>query len=187
LFGFVSYYKGHDIALEAMRLLPDDHHLVILGGSHPRAVGNGLLAALQAALAADPTLASRVRITGFLPDDEVDLYHAAADICLAPYREIELSASGAVTRPLSLGRPVIASRVRAFLDVQDAEECLCLCEPDSAAALSEAVQTLVADPARRDALVAAGARYVERHTWSAVARRTAAIYADMVSARSARQ
>lgn len=37
-FGFLSPYKGFDIAIEALRFLPDDHHLLIFGGLHPQSI-----------------------------------------------------------------------------------------------------------------------------------------------------
>ncbi len=37
-FGFLSPYKGFEIALRALHYLPDDHHLLIFGGVHPQAI-----------------------------------------------------------------------------------------------------------------------------------------------------
>jgi glycosyltransferase involved in cell wall biosynthesis len=37
-FGFLSPYKGFETALEAMRYLPEDHHLLVFGGIHPQAI-----------------------------------------------------------------------------------------------------------------------------------------------------
>jgi glycosyltransferase involved in cell wall biosynthesis len=37
-FGFVSGYKGFETAIEAMRYLPEDHHLLIFGGIHPQTI-----------------------------------------------------------------------------------------------------------------------------------------------------
>jgi len=37
-FGFLSPYKGFETALEALRYLPPDHHLLVFGGTHPQAI-----------------------------------------------------------------------------------------------------------------------------------------------------
>ena len=37
-FGFLSPYKGFETAVEALRYLPEDHHLVVFGGIHPQAI-----------------------------------------------------------------------------------------------------------------------------------------------------
>lgn len=37
-FGFITEYKGFETAIQALRLLPDNHHLLIFGGIHPQAI-----------------------------------------------------------------------------------------------------------------------------------------------------
>ena len=37
-FGFLSAYKGFDTAIQALRFLPEDHHLLIFGGLHPQGI-----------------------------------------------------------------------------------------------------------------------------------------------------
>lgn len=40
-FGFLSSYKGIEIAIRALNYLPDDHHLLIVGGLHPEGIEHG--------------------------------------------------------------------------------------------------------------------------------------------------
>jgi glycosyltransferase involved in cell wall biosynthesis len=40
-FGFLSPYKGFETAVEALRYLPEDHHLLVFGGIHPQALTRG--------------------------------------------------------------------------------------------------------------------------------------------------
>lgn len=42
VFGFVGEYKGVDLAIRALRLLPDNYHLVIFGGVHPNSIRPGI-------------------------------------------------------------------------------------------------------------------------------------------------
>jgi glycosyltransferase involved in cell wall biosynthesis len=37
-FGFISDYKGFDTAIQALRLLPENYHLLIFGGIHPQQI-----------------------------------------------------------------------------------------------------------------------------------------------------
>jgi glycosyltransferase involved in cell wall biosynthesis len=38
VFGFLSEYKGFEVAIRAMHLLPEDYHLLIFGGVHPHEI-----------------------------------------------------------------------------------------------------------------------------------------------------
>jgi glycosyltransferase involved in cell wall biosynthesis len=38
VFGFLSEYKGFDVVIRAMHLLPEDYHLLIFGGVHPHEI-----------------------------------------------------------------------------------------------------------------------------------------------------
>lgn len=37
-FGFLSSYKGFETAIQALKFLPEDHHLLIFGGVHPQVI-----------------------------------------------------------------------------------------------------------------------------------------------------
>ena len=41
VFGFLNEYKGMGTAIQALHYLPDDHHLLIFGGVHPREIVPG--------------------------------------------------------------------------------------------------------------------------------------------------
>jgi glycosyltransferase involved in cell wall biosynthesis len=136
IFGFVSEYKGYETVLNAMRLLPDNVTLVIAGGKHPCNPGDQTLDSIFGFLHTGawprPTMPSlpgrfstadrerlrkRVRVTGYLSQAEmVNILHGA-DIALAIYSEGP-PGSAALGQMLSLGRPVIASTLTAFREVQ---------------------------------------------------------------------
>jgi glycosyltransferase involved in cell wall biosynthesis len=40
-FGFLSPYKGFEVAVRALHYLPEDHHLLIFGGVHPQEIKRG--------------------------------------------------------------------------------------------------------------------------------------------------
>jgi len=76
-------------------------------------------------------------IDRFIPDDEVGLYFSAADLVVLPYRSA--TQSGIVPIAFAFERPVIATRVGGLSEaVRDGETGL-LVEPNSPAALAEAI------------------------------------------------
>lgn len=42
VFGFLGEYKGVDVAIQSLSLLPENYHLVIFGGVHPNAIKPGI-------------------------------------------------------------------------------------------------------------------------------------------------
>jgi glycosyltransferase involved in cell wall biosynthesis len=108
-------YKGHDIVVDALNRLPNRYKLLIIGGKHPEDTGSffgDLLSKIEI-----HKLESRVRITGWKDKREAAELLAASDICVAPYRETNLSASGALTWALASGKPVIATNINAFVEI----------------------------------------------------------------------
>jgi lipopolysaccharide/colanic/teichoic acid biosynthesis glycosyltransferase/glycosyltransferase involved in cell wall biosynthesis len=99
------------------------------------------------------------------PEQLVGLIHAA-DACVATTRAHEFSGE---TIPVKLfdylacGRPVVAAVRGDAADVLRASGGGEVVAPGDGAALAEAIERLVADPARRAALAAAGPPFVESH------------------------
>lgn len=96
--------KGHRMAVDALPSLPPDVLLVFAGGNGRGSPG--VSDALKRR-AAELGVTDRLRITGYLSEDEIDLYLMATDLALCPFRE--LSASSTMALWLSVGRPILAS------------------------------------------------------------------------------
>src|SRR5262249_50658085 len=109
IFGFVAEYKGYEVALKAMRLLPENFILTIAGdGSeqHPNipildsiygflhtgewesAETYPPVRSIQRPFTEDEreSLRRRVRITGYVPPGRIATIMRSADIVLLPYR-----------------------------------------------------------------------------------------------------
>jgi glycosyltransferase involved in cell wall biosynthesis len=178
IFGFVGKYKGHDIALEAMKWLPEKYHLAIVGGAHPEAREDFMHHLLSNV---NRKLRPRVTITGYVENDVADLFYAATDICLAPYRPFaNLSASGAITWALSSGRPTIASKIDAFQSIQRDAECLFMVTPELVRELAWAIEKLDKDTSLQQRLVNNALKYCEEHSWAKTARATIGLYEEML-------
>jgi glycosyltransferase involved in cell wall biosynthesis len=180
IFGFIGTYKGHEVAMQALRALPPKFVLAIIGGRHPDAGEDPALNnILRAWRKRDP---KRLLITGYADRPTVELYQAETDICLAPYRPaFNLSASAALTWCLTSGRPTIASAIPSFREVNHRGDCLMLVTPGAPFELAWAIERLAGDEPTQARLVQNSLRYAEANSWQVVAERTADIYAQVLT------
>lgn len=113
-----------------------------------------------------------VEVTGRV--ERIEPYLARAAVAVAPL----LSGGGTklkVLEALAAGRPVVATPVAAEgIDVVDGRDLIVAAQPEP---FARAVADLLADPARRAAMAAAGrAAVVERYDWTGIA---AALHRDL--------
>jgi glycosyltransferase involved in cell wall biosynthesis len=154
-FGLLSPGKGFEHAIEALPPLVDRHPdlvYVIAGTTHPnerRLYGERYRQSLQD-LIAHLKLDDHVRfVDRFLPDDELHRWLLAADVYLTPYPHQEQISSGTLAYAMGAGCVVASS---AFWH---ASELLrggrgVLVPPADSEAIRDALEDLLADPARRD-------------------------------------
>ncbi|MDX6511375.1 MAG: hypothetical protein QOE36_879 [Gaiellaceae bacterium] len=187
IFGFVTRHKGYTTMLEALRHLPREYHLVILGGPHPFSPDLALDDILQWQRRR-PKDAKRMTLTGYLPFEEVEEHLRATDIAVAPYREWpRVSSSAALTWALAAGRPIVASRVPAFEEIQDEYACLHLTVPEATGELAYRIQELAADEALQAELVARGHEYCTAHSWARAAEEHVRLYERATGVAAARR
>ena len=163
-FGLIRPYKGLDVLLDAWRRAAPEAELWVVG--RPRGV----------ALPADPPAGVRV-VPRFVDDAELAAVFARADVAVLPYREIDQS--GVLFTALAFGVPLLLSDAGGFPELLGAgAEIVPRGDPG---ALAEALQRLLADPARRERLAAqARAAAAGPYAWDAIARETVALYAELV-------
>ena len=145
-FGLIRPYKGVDVVLEAMALLPAAPHVTLLLAGEPW----GEEGVRVSRLLADSRLRGRViaRLE-WVPESEAGEWFAAADAAVLPYRSATGSAVAA--QCLGAGLPVAASRVGGLADViRDGVNGL-LVPPGNPEALAAALLRL-ADPVLRRTL-----------------------------------
>ena len=169
-FGLLRPYKGLGVLLEAFQDV-EGAELWIVG--NPRMD----LALLHAAAARSP---GSVRfLTRFVEDAEVPAIVRRADLLVLPYRDVEQS--GVLYTGLAFGKPMVLSAVGGFPEVAAAGAAR-LVPPGDPIALAAALNELAADAAARE-LLAAAARTAAAgpYSWDAIARRTLALYGDLLS------
>lgn len=155
-FGFVRPYKGLGVLLHAMKTLPRDVRLSVVGdfgGSreeYDRIIEEG-------------NLSDRVTIReGFVPDREVEQYFADCDVVVLPY--IEATQSGIAQIALGLEKPVIVSDAGGLPEVVIDGVTGVLCKAGDVDSLSQAVRRFMT--LRNDTDFAANIREdSERFSW----------------------
>lgn len=122
VFGFISEYKGFDVAIRTLCYLPENYILCIFGGQHPSSVCNepkGSKFTKKLLQIVDHyKLENRVIFYGSI-DNEDDFYQCIriSDHIILPYNEIGQSGSGVASLALSLNPNVYLSRTIAFKEL----------------------------------------------------------------------
>jgi D-inositol-3-phosphate glycosyltransferase len=176
--------KGIGSVITALAELPGTE-LVVAGGPPARRLAEDPEARRLAALAERLGLAGRVRFRGQVePDDLPALYRSADLVVCVPWYEpfgiVPLEA-------MACGVPVVASAVGGLVDsVVDGVAGVHV-PPRRPDLLASVLAGLLADPARRAALGAAGARRARRrYRWDRIARGTLDVYAGLTAVSTAR-
>ncbi len=158
-------WKGVYTLAEAVRSLPPEYALTLVGGS-PEAAGP-----FRAFLAAQG-LNGRVTLAGYVPPPEVASHLAAADILVLP-NSARHPLSSTFTSPLKLfeymatGRPIVAADVPAVAGILIHERNAILVKPDDAQALAEGIRTIGEDPALGARIAEQASRDVTPYSWEA--------------------
>jgi glycosyltransferase involved in cell wall biosynthesis len=172
LFGYLAPNKGYELVLKALPMLPHDVTIVFAGGAR---VAEMEPYARSVREAIDRCGAGqRVHITGVLTDDEVAEAMAGSDIVTAPHTQA--TGSYSVTVPLSYGKPVLASDLACFRELQQRGRCLETFPSGQADAFASALGRLLQNSADREKLAAEAQRFARQNTWHAVAQRTMEVY-----------
>lgn len=173
IFGFISKYKGPLVAAKALKLLPPNYALALVGGTHPATTEPILEKVLRLWHGQDP---NRLIITGYASSEQVDLWQSATDFSLAPYLEIGMSGSAAITWALSSGKPVIASKTHTFQEISEDSGAMQMVTPNCPHELAWSIERLAKSPELADELVRKARAYSEAHTFDRTAEMFLSVY-----------
>jgi glycosyltransferase involved in cell wall biosynthesis len=138
--GWIHPRKNCERAVEVLARLPEDAQLWLMGSatSDADAYCQSLVQ-----LAGDLGVADRMRITGYIGDDELLGRLAAIDVALVPYTAI--SASASLSTLIGARRPVLASDLAVTRELHElAPHAIRLA--DDSGMLAELVESVLADP-----------------------------------------
>ncbi|MEI7771411.1 MAG: glycosyltransferase family 4 protein [Chloroflexales bacterium] len=168
--GRLQPWKGVETAIRALAHIPAATLLV---------AGDGEDRPRLERIAAELGLAARVRFLGGLDRRELPRLYRSADLLLATSHASETFGIGPVEAQ-ACGLPVVASRFGGFPEVIAEGRTGLLVPPRDPQALAEAVNALLADPARRAAMAAAAPAWAAQFAWPAVTDRIEAVYRSIL-------
>jgi glycosyltransferase involved in cell wall biosynthesis len=148
--GRLTYYKGHDILIQAAAHLPGSRVLIVGTGEHR----NRLAALIQSLNLYDP-----VRLPGFQPEADLNALLASCDVLCLPSLERTEAFGLVLLEAMRFGKPVVVSDIPGSGTgwvVNQAGHGLRV-PPSDPEALAVALRKLQHDPAQRTALGLAGA------------------------------
>lgn len=174
--GRITRQKGLPVLLRAASALDRRAQLVLCAGAPDTPELEAETTALVDGLRAERD--GVVWLQGMLPKPEVIqlLSHATVFACPSVYEPLGIVNLEA----MACGTAVVASRVGGIPEVVDDGTTGLLVPPDDPRSLADAVNAVLADPARAAEMGSAGrSRAVTEFGWAAVAERTAALYASV--------
>jgi len=167
-FGLMRPYKGIDLLLEAWRGI-EGAELWVVGA--PR---------MDTAPLSENAPPGVRFVERFIGDDELPAYFRRADLVVLPYREIDQS--GVLFTALAFGKPLLLSDVGGFPELAATGVARTFPAGDTAS-LHEALRELLTDePARAQMAGAAREAAAGPYAWSTVAKRTLALYEQLLAA-----
>ncbi len=128
-FGFVSWYKGADWLINTFDSFTKSDkttntHLMIAGGQSYSLAHKSHYQTYYADLENTARNNDAIILTGYVQENDLDLYYAAADLVILPYRGF-MGASGCLTHALAYDKPVmVSSKMNALFSNPDITQAL---------------------------------------------------------------
>ncbi len=139
ILGFIYPTKGYQLLIEAMSELPEDVQVIFAGGSapdHEQFVQDCL------ELAKARGVGDRLRVTGYLSEEELERYLVATDLAICPFEMT--SASGSLSTWISAARPILTSDLPQVAEYNRLEpDAIKIFQPYNPTALAKAIQQLL--------------------------------------------
>jgi starch synthase len=176
--GRITRQKGVPVLLRAAASLDPSAQLVLCAGAADTPELGAEVSALVAELQA--TRSGVIWIPEMLPKPDIIqlLTHALLFACPSVYEPLGIVNLEA----MACATAVVASRVGGIPEVVDGGVTGLLVPPDDPASLADAMNMLLRDPGRADAMGSAGReRAVNEFSWDAVAAQTAELYAELAA------
>ncbi len=176
--GRITRQKGVPVLLRAAAALDPSAQLVLCAGAADTPALAEEVSSLVAGLQA--TRSGVIWIPEMVPKPSIIqlLTHALIFVCPSVYEPLGIVNLEA----MACSTAVVASRVGGIPEVVDDGVTGLLVPPDDPASLAQAMNALLRDPGRAQAMGRAGReRAVAEFSWDTVAAQTAALYAELVS------
>jgi glycosyltransferase involved in cell wall biosynthesis len=175
--GYIYKVKGMFAAVKALKYLPDNYKLAIIGGVHPLSNEIELYDKLTD-LIDELDLKDRVYITGFVEDDNLlNAYIRECDVTVYPYDRVYYAhlSSGALNLGFANAKPIIAYPTEGFKEVaSEADGALILCETFAYYELARELQRI--DIPKQ---IERSKAYAKKMAWPKLAKNLIQVYEDL--------
>jgi glycosyltransferase involved in cell wall biosynthesis len=122
-----------------------------------------------------------VRMTGYIPDSEMDTYISASDIIMFPHIIYAASSiSGAVHRVIDSGKPILASTFPLYDDLINGVSCLKLPENLNLYSMPTLISEVLHDDKLMSHIGNGAKKLAEDTSWKVVAEMTEVVYRKVV-------
>lgn len=175
IFGFIRPGRGYEQVIELLPDLDKRINLVIAGGIQTKEQ-KGYLAQLNEKIE-DEQLGGRVTITGYLSNEEATGAIQSADLILCSQEAG--TGSYSVQVALGHGKPILASDLPCFTDMEESYGCLMTYRNGNRADLFQKTRALLMDEEQAALLAQSAKDYAESHTWGKIAEKTLLIYKEL--------
>jgi glycosyltransferase involved in cell wall biosynthesis len=186
-FGLLHPSKGADMLVRALSRLPRAHLLFVGGGTGVTDPGNAPFAAALRDDIVRLGLVERVHWTGHCPPEEAAAFLRACDVVAMPFRDGASFRRSSLVATLALGCAVVTTMPQDPAEVwlgagqptlMDGENVALV--PPEEATWAAALGQLLADEAGRTRLGKGAARLGQAFRWEDVARKTGALYEQVL-------
>ncbi len=174
IIGFLHKNKGVEDAVRALRYLPDNYKLAVIGGLHP--FSNEVRIYNDIADLVDKlNLRDRVFITGFIENDDLlDGYIQESDACVYPYDKDYYASvsSGSLNLSFANGVPAVAYPTTSFKEMVEVYDSINLTPTFAYYELAKTLKSLQAG----EGLSSDAKKYMKDYSWDRQAEKVFKVY-----------
>ncbi|MHB1456708.1 MAG: glycosyltransferase [Armatimonadota bacterium] len=176
VFGFIRPGRGYETILDLLPEMDKETMLVIAGGVRDLSM-EWYLTSLHETIRSQ-NLTQKTLITGYLNEADAGALMQTADIVLCSQESG--TGSYSVQFALGYGKPIVASSLPCFKDLEFTYKCLTTYNTGSRTSLASVLKPLLHDNDAAQKLANAASIYAVNHTWEKIASMTENLYREFV-------
>lgn len=174
--GYIHRFKGVDKSIKALKFLPDNYKLAVLGGVKSDSDDQELYDQISD-LIIKLGLKDRVFISGVIPsDDDLNSYIQETDVCLYPYNSSYYKGigSGSINLAIANDKPIVAYPVSTFIETNKEFGHIAFTDSDSYYELAREIRRLDITAQTKKTV-----SYRSANAWGVMAKRLVAVYTSL--------
>ena len=176
IFGFIYPSKGYEIALKALKDLPNNTVLLIAGALRSKEYEEYYENLKKIVM--EFCLNDRVIFYGFVPDDKIPIIFGATDIGLLPYTQT--TESGVLHLLLAYGVPTLTSDLEPFREIRSSWNCIEIFKAGSSEDLAKKVIWLMENEEARMQLSKNAREFCLETSWKNIGKKHLTLYSILL-------